>query len=220
MSSRETVCVLHRFSGHWQVSGMWFSSWLQASGLLFRRMLELETSEVVPALNLCSACLPCCRVPFCVWVNCGSGGIPAPPETCLLCFLFFFFNPCITLPFVRLILTATPTHGPVVTISQLLSSLCPSGLSVWSALFLCEFIFVAHWGSCSLCTALYLCICLFFAVHCCMHRFVSAPLSACLVAVTIKNILFLHGPSETGGVVLWSVKPYTAAECCKDLVCS
>lgn len=56
----------------------------------------------------------------------------------------------------------------------------------------------------------------FFAVHCCMHRFVSAPLSACLVAVTINNILF----PETGGVVLWSVKPYTAAECCKDLACS
>lgn len=42
----------------------------------------------------------------------------------------------------------------------------------------------------------------FLAVHCCVHRFVSAPLSACLVAVTINNILFLHGPSETGGVVL------------------
>lgn len=206
-----------------------FSSWLQASGLHFRRMLELETSEVVPVLNLRSTCLPCCRVPFCVWVNCSSGGIPAPPETCVLCFLFFFY-PYITLPFVRLILTATPTHGPVVTVSQLLSalvgknwmhaSLCPSWLSVWSALFHFEIIFVAYWGSHSLCTALYSCICLFFAVHCCMHRFVSAPWWACLVAVTINNIWFLHGPPQTGSVVLWSVKPYTAAECCKDLACS
>lgn len=29
-----------------------------------------------------------------------------------------------------------------------------------------------------------------------MHRFVSALLSACLVAVTINNILSLHGPPE------------------------
>lgn len=135
--SRETVYVLHQCSGHWQVSGMWLwaekkngislSSWLQASGLHFRRMLELETSEVVPALNLRSACLPCCRVLFvfffCVWVNCSSGGIPAPPETCVLCFTFLFFNPHFTLPFVLLILTATPTHRPVVTVSQLLSAL-------------------------------------------------------------------------------------------------
>lgn len=66
--------------------------------------------------------LPCSFFFFCGWVNCGSGGIPAPPETCVLCFPFLFY-PHFTLPFVLLILTATPTHGPVVTISQLLSAL-------------------------------------------------------------------------------------------------
>lgn len=101
-SSRETVCVLHQCSGHWQVSGMWlwagkkmefyFSSWLQASGLHFRRMLELETSEVVPALNLRSACLPCCRVLFFFFA---SGLIAAPEEFLHLlkhaCCVFLFF---------------------------------------------------------------------------------------------------------------------------------
>lgn len=53
-------------------------------------MLELGTSEVVPALNLSSACLPCCRVLF----LCAPGLIVAPEEFPHLlehaCLVFFF----------------------------------------------------------------------------------------------------------------------------------
>lgn len=137
-------------------------------------------------------------------------GLIAAPEEFLhllkdACFVSFFY-PHITLPFVPLILTATPTHGPVVTSSQLLSTLVGKA---W--IHLCVLQDCLYDQPCFF---LYPYVCLFFAVHCCTHRFGCAPLSACLVAVTINNILFLHGPPETGGVVLWSVKPYTAAECC------
>lgn len=50
---------------------------------IFWRNARGETSEAVPAheSQLCVfAMLPCF---FCVWVNCGSGGISAPPRTCI-----------------------------------------------------------------------------------------------------------------------------------------
>lgn len=84
-------------------------------------MLELETSEVVPAWNLSSACLPC-------FVFFSPGLIAAPEEflhllkhACCVSFSSSFYLHII-LAFVRLILTAAPTHGPVVNISQLLSA--------------------------------------------------------------------------------------------------
>lgn len=57
---------------------------------IFRRNARVETSEAVPAheSQLCVfAMLPCF---FCVWVNCGSGGIPAPPRTCIHAWSIFF----------------------------------------------------------------------------------------------------------------------------------
>lgn len=102
--SRETVCVLHQCSGHWQVSGMWL--WAEKK-MEFHFLPDckpvayiLEECLSWKPVKLCqrwiSALLVCHVAVFCffffsVWFNCGSGGIPAPPETCVLCFPFLFF---------------------------------------------------------------------------------------------------------------------------------
>ena len=46
---------------------------------LEERLFALKPMKLCQIPHPSVACLPCGYVPFCVWVNCGSGGIPAPP---------------------------------------------------------------------------------------------------------------------------------------------
>lgn len=75
------LCGNNRIPDSFLTESQWPIFWRNARG---------ETSEAVPAheSQLCVfAMLPCF---FCVWVNCGSGGIPAPPRTCIHAWSIFF----------------------------------------------------------------------------------------------------------------------------------
>lgn len=161
--------------------------------------------------------LPCCRVLFlCAWVNCGSGGIPTPPGTCV--FRLLFFNPHITLPFVRLFLITTPTHRPVVCSAQLLSSsFSRSLMRLLSCWIVCMITSLPLWDH--FCHTFRFTLSRRWLVSVSVVVF-TALLLAWLVALTTLNNIFysaLASEAEAGGVALWSVKLYMVAECCEDL---
>lgn len=88
-----------------------FPFWLRASGLYFGRMLALKPVKLcqswIQALHVCRAVTF-----FCVWVNCGSGGTPAPPHTCMHTCSVFFLIPLSLSLFVAV--TFSHTQRPVV----------------------------------------------------------------------------------------------------------
>lgn len=70
--------------------------WRWASGLYFGRELVLKAVKLCQswsqALHVCHA-----ATFFCVWVNCGSGGIPATPQTCIHTAFSVYLSPSLFL---------------------------------------------------------------------------------------------------------------------------
>lgn len=96
-----------------EIIEFWFPFWLRASGLYFGRMLALKP------VKLCQSWIQAphvCRVAtvFCVWVNCSSGGISAPPHTCIHACSVFLLIPLSVFVRFPLFLPQTPTHADLL----------------------------------------------------------------------------------------------------------
>lgn len=112
MQEALTCCMhMHVVFMHKQENYSFYFFWLGAIGLYFERKLTLKP------VKLCQSCACSQRaaILFCVWVNCGSGGIfCASSSEHASTRLFFFF--CLLVPiftFVRFYfcVSKTPTHS-------------------------------------------------------------------------------------------------------------
>lgn len=100
-----------------------FSFWLRASGLYSGRMLALKPVKLcqswIQAPHVCRAAMF-----FCVWVNCGSGGILAPPRTWMHIYMLSV-SPRTSLCLCFLSTKNSHTRRPVVY-NHLTAALCAS----------------------------------------------------------------------------------------------